>query len=227
MSSDLLDPVHPAPARRPHPYDGLKRVVDVVGAAVLLVLAAPLLLLVAALVAGGLGRPVLFRQLRAGRYGRPFELVKFRTMHPPDPRRGRTEDGARLTRLGRWLRATSLDELPTLWNVLRGDMSLVGPRPLLCEYLGRYTPTQFRRHEVRPGVTGLAQVRGRNGLGWEEKFEHDVWYVDHRGPRLDVTILAETVRTVLRREGITAEGAATAPEFLGSQSWRAEQQTLA
>ncbi|WP_200210534.1 sugar transferase [Micromonospora coerulea] len=214
-----MDAVHPAPQPPPARQDGIKRLVDVVGAAVLLILALPALLVVAGLVAAGLGRPVLFRQARAGRYGRPFELVKFRTMHPPDPRRGRTADGDRLTRLGRWLRATSLDELPTLWNVLCGDMSLVGPRPLLCDYLDRYSPTQSRRHEVRPGITGLAQVRGRNALGWEEKFEHDVWYVDHRSLRLDLTILAETARTVLRREGITAEGAATAPEFRGSRGW--------
>ncbi|MCM0676314.1 sugar transferase [Micromonospora phytophila] len=191
---------------------------DLVGAALLLLLALPVLAVVAALVAGGLGRPVLFRQCRAGRHGRPFELVKFRTMHAPDPRRGRTADGDRLTPLGRWLRATSLDELPTLWNVLRGDMSLVGPRPLLNDYLDRYSPTQARRHEVRPGITGLAQVRGRNALSWEEKFDHDVWYVDHRSLRLDLRILLETARTVLRRDGVNAEGVATAPEFVGSRA---------
>ncbi|WP_325049196.1 sugar transferase [Micromonospora deserti] len=198
--------------------EGPKRTIDLVAAAVLLLLAAPLILMVAALVAAGLGRPVLFRQRRAGRHGQVFELVKFRTMLPPDPQRGRVRDGDRLTPLGRFLRSTSLDELPTLWNVLRGDMSLVGPRPLLTEYLERYSPRQARRHEVRPGITGLAQVRGRNSLSWEEKLDLDVWYVDHRNLRLDLSILAATFRTVLRREGISAEGSATAPEFLGTPS---------
>ncbi|MBQ1075052.1 sugar transferase [Micromonospora sp. C31] len=193
-----------------------KRLLDVTAAITLLVLAAPVLAVVAVLVAVGLGRPVLFRQCRAGRHGLPFELVKFRTMRPVDGRRGLVTDAERLTPLGRWLRATSLDELPTLWNVLRGDMSLVGPRPLLPEYLTRYSPTQARRHEVRPGVTGLAQVRGRNSLDWAEKLELDVAYVDNRSLRLDLAILGATVRTVLRREGISATGSATAPEFLGS-----------
>ncbi|MGK5739565.1 sugar transferase [Micromonospora sp. URMC 103] len=211
---------HPAiaPSRsiRRAPYDRLKRLLDIVGASLLLLLTAPLMAVVALLVAVSLGRPVLFHQCRAGRYGRPFELVKFRTMHPPAPDRGRVGDGDRLTPVGRWLRATSLDELPTLWNVLRGEMSLVGPRPLLPEYLERYSPTQARRHEVRPGVTGLAQVRGRNSLSWEDKLDLDVRYVDGRSLRVDLSILAATVRTVLRREGITAEGNATAPEFLGT-----------
>ncbi|WP_309227223.1 sugar transferase [Micromonospora thermarum] len=189
---------------------------DIVAAAVLLVLLAPVMAMVALLVAAGLGRPVLFRQCRAGRHGEPFELVKFRTMRPPDPRRGLVGDADRLTPLGRWLRSTSLDELPTLWNVLRGDMSLVGPRPLLPEYLSRYSASQARRHEVRPGVTGLAQVRGRNGLSWEEKFDLDVEYVETCSLRLDLSILIATVRTVLRREGISAAGVATAPEFLGT-----------
>ncbi|MEU6078085.1 sugar transferase [Micromonospora sp. NPDC047074] len=202
---------------RPWP-EAVKRAVDVLAAVLLLVLTAPLVLAVAALVAVGLGRPVLFRQRRAGRHGQVFELVKFRSMLPPDPGRGRVRDGDRLTPLGRFLRATSLDELPTLWNVLRGDMSLVGPRPLLVDYLPRYSPTQARRHEVRPGVTGLAQVRGRNSLGWEAKLDLDVWYVDNRSLRLDLSILAATVRTVLRREGISAAGSATAPEFLGTPS---------
>ncbi|SBV26799.1 Sugar transferase involved in LPS biosynthesis (colanic, teichoic acid) [Micromonospora krabiensis] len=193
-----------------------KRIVDATVAAILLVLVAPIVAAVAVLVAVGLGRPVLFRQCRSGLHGVPFEVVKFRTMRPPDPSRGLVGDGARLTPLGRWLRATSLDELPTLWNVLRGDMSLVGPRPLLPEYLDRYSPWQARRHEVRPGVTGLAQVRGRNSLSWEEKLDYDVEYVDTRCLRLDLSILVATVRTVLRREGITASGADTAPEFLGS-----------
>ncbi|MEU5908106.1 sugar transferase [Micromonospora sp. NPDC047467] len=196
-----------------------KRVIDVVVAAVALILVTPVLIVGAALVAVGLGRPVLFRQCRAGLHGQPFELVKFRTMRPPDLSLGLLGDRDRLTPLGRWLRATSLDELPTLWNVLRGDMSLVGPRPLLPEYLDRYSPHQARRHEVRPGVTGLAQVRGRNSLSWEEKLDFDVRYVDSHNLWVDLTILAATVRTVLRREGISAAGSVTAPEFLGTPDW--------
>ncbi|MER7891457.1 sugar transferase [Micromonospora sp. NPDC094482] len=206
------------PGRPPRPIrpDRGKRIVDVTVAVVLLVLVSPVLAVVAVLVAVGLGRPVLFRQCRIGLHGQPFEVVKFRTMRPPNPSRGLVGDDARLTPLGRWLRATSLDELPTLWNVLRGDMSLVGPRPLLPEYLDRYSPWQARRHEVRPGVTGLAQVRGRNSLSWEEKLDLDVRYVDSCSPRLDLSILLATVRTVLRRDGINATGSATAPEFLGT-----------
>ncbi|MET7751505.1 sugar transferase [Micromonospora sp. NPDC005367] len=211
----VITPPRPAPSS---PYDPVKRLIDVVGAVVLLVLTAPLMVVVALLVATSLGRPVLFRQARAGRDGAPFVLVKFRTMRPPAPEQGRVADGDRLTALGRWLRATSLDELPTLWNVLRGEMSLVGPRPLLPEYLERYSLHQARRHEVRPGVTGLAQVRGRNGLGWDEKLDLDVRYVDNRSLRFDLSILAATVVTVLRRDGINAEGSATAHEFLGTQA---------
>ncbi|WP_269764245.1 sugar transferase [Micromonospora maris] len=196
--------------------DAGKRALDVMIAAALLALLAPVFAAVALLVAGGLGRPVLFRQRRVGRHGELFEVIKFRSMLPPDPRRGLTGDANRLTPLGRWLRSTSLDELPSLWNVLRGDMSLVGPRPLLPEYLSRYSPTQARRHEVRPGITGLAQVRGRNGLSWEEKFDLDVEYVDRRSLLMDLSILGATVRTVLRRDGISAPGVATAPEFLGT-----------
>jgi lipopolysaccharide/colanic/teichoic acid biosynthesis glycosyltransferase len=192
-----------------------QRVVDLVVAALVLLLLSPVLLAVAVLIAVGLGRPVLFRQLRPGLGARPFTLVKFRTMLDPDPERGLVSDADRLTRLGRLLRATSLDELPTMWNVARGDMSLVGPRPLLLRYLDRYSPEQARRHLVRPGVTGLAQVRGRNALSWEEKFALDVWYVDHRSIALNARICAETVLTVLRRDGITAEGDVTMPEFLG------------
>ena len=203
------------PSRPVRPDDPIKRVFDVVLATVLLVLTLPLMAAVAVAVAVGLGRPVLFRQCRIGLDDRPFDLVKFRTMRSPHG--ALTSDADRITPLGRWLRATSLDELPTLWNVVRGDMSLVGPRPLLPEYLDRYSPTQARRHEVRPGVTGLAQVRGRNGLDWDDKLALDVEYVRHRSLRLDVSILAATVRTVLRREGISAAGSATAPEFLGSR----------
>jgi lipopolysaccharide/colanic/teichoic acid biosynthesis glycosyltransferase len=192
-----------------------QRVVDLAVAVLVLLLLSPVLLAVAVLIAVGLGRPVLFRQLRPGLGARPFTLVKFRTMLDPDPERGLVSDADRLTRLGRLLRATSLDELPTMWNVARGDMSLVGPRPLLLRYLDRYSPEQARRHLVRPGVTGLAQVRGRNALSWEEKFALDVWYVDHRSIALNARICAETVLTVLRRDGITAEGDVTMPEFLG------------
>jgi lipopolysaccharide/colanic/teichoic acid biosynthesis glycosyltransferase len=186
---------------------------DVALAATALVVLAPVLLAVAVTVAAALGRPVLFRQARPGRHGVPFVLVKFRTMIVPGAELGPAGDADRLTRVGRWLRATSLDELPTLWNVVRGDMSLVGPRPLLVEYLDRYTPEQARRHDVRPGVTGLAQVHGRNGLGWDERFAYDLWYVDHHSLRVDLRILARTVVATVRRRGITAPGSATAPEF--------------
>lgn len=199
---------------RRHPYDRLKRILDILLASLALLVLSPVLLSVGVAVALAMGRPVLFRQIRPGRHGRLFELRKFRTMDPIG--QGRVSDGERLTRLGEWLRTTSLDELPTLWNVLRGDMSLVGPRPLLVQYLERYTPEQSRRHEVRPGMTGLAQVRGRNLLSWEEKFAYDVRYVDARCLRLDLRILLETVVTVLCREGIRADGHATAPEFLGT-----------
>jgi lipopolysaccharide/colanic/teichoic acid biosynthesis glycosyltransferase len=196
-------------------HDRAQRGLDGFAAGLALVLLAPVLLVVAALVLGGLGRPVLFRQPRVGRDCNLFTLVKFRTMRPVEPRRGRVTDAQRLTRLGRLLRASSLDELPTLWNVLRGDMSIVGPRPLLVRYLDRYDSGQARRHDVRPGITGLAQVSGRNAIGWEEKLALDVWYVDHRSLALDARILMRTVATVLRRNGISAQGEATAPEFAG------------
>lgn len=195
-------------------YDVGKRVVDVVVALIALVGTAPVQAAVAVLVRRDLGSPVLFRQERPGRNGRPFVMVKFRTMQGAGPV---SSDPDRLTPLGRRLRSLSLDELPTLWNVLRGDMSLVGPRPLLTNYLTRYTPDQARRHEVRPGVTGLAQVSGRNALDWEDRLALDVWYVDHRSLRLDLTILARTVRSVLRREGISEQGSATMTEFRGGE----------
>jgi lipopolysaccharide/colanic/teichoic acid biosynthesis glycosyltransferase len=194
----------------------VKRWIDLAAAGVGLVVLAPVLGVVAAIVAVGLGRPVLFRQARAGLSGCEFELVKFRTMHQPDPERGLITDAQRLTRLGRLLRSTSLDELPSLWNVVRGDLSLIGPRPLPVRYLARYTGQQARRHDVRPGITGLAQVRGRNRLSWEEKFTLDVYYVEHRDLWLDLRILAETVVTVVRRDGISADGEATTAEFLGA-----------
>ncbi|MEV2241604.1 sugar transferase [Micromonospora sp. NPDC049891] len=203
-------------------YDRLKRLLDVVGAVVLLILTAPIMLAVALLVLVTLGRPVMFRHPRPGRDGELFQMVKFRTMRPVDPTRGLVADADRLTRVGQWLRACSLDELPELWNVLRGDMSLIGPRPLLIRYLDRYTPEQARRHEVRPGITGLAQVKGRNSLSWEEKFAYDVEYVDNRSLLLDLKILVATVRVVLSREGVAAPGVATGCEFLGTAAYRSQ-----
>ena len=195
--------------------DAVKRVFDCALATVLLVLLSPLLLLVALVVLVVHGTPVLYRQRRPGRGGRPFELLKFRTMKAQPPGQ-ELADEQRLTRLGRFLRRTSLDELPELVNVVRGDMSMVGPRPLLMEYLPRYSTEQMRRHEVRPGITGWAQVKGRNLLTWDEKFRLDVWYVDHRSFALDVKILAMTIGAVLRGHGISAPGAATMPPFEGN-----------
>lgn len=197
-------------------HDRIQRAVDFGLACLALTLLSPVILAVAVAVLLSFGRPVLFRQPRAGRDANLFTLVKFRTMHHVDPQRDLVTDEQRLTGLGRALRATSLDELPTLWNVLRGHMGLVGPRPLLVRYLDRYSDQQARRHEVRPGITGLAQVSGRNALGWNAKFALDVWYVDHRSLTLDAYILVRTVATVLRRDGISAEGDATAPEFYGT-----------
>ena len=191
-----------------------KRAIDVLVAAGGLIVLAPLLLLIALAVRGSLGSPVLFRQVRTGRHGRPFELLKFRSMtQARDAAGALLPDGQRLTRLGSWLRSTSLDELPQLINVLRGDMSLVGPRPLLPEYLPHYSPEQARRHDVRPGITSWANVRGRNALSWERRLALDVWYVDHWSLALDLKILLMTVVTVLKREGISAAGHATMPRF--------------
>jgi lipopolysaccharide/colanic/teichoic acid biosynthesis glycosyltransferase len=198
-------------------YPAVKRAVDVVVSGAGLLAGAPVMAAVAVAVRRDLGRPVLFRQLRPGRHGEPFELVKFRTMRILGDSDDVATDGERLTPFGRWLRSTSLDELPTLWNVFRGDMSLVGPRPLLMEYLERYTPEQARRHAVRPGITGLAQVRGRNSLSWDEKFAADVEYVDSLGPVTDLRILVATLVTVLRRQGISAPGVATMHLFTGDQ----------
>lgn len=196
-----------------------KRVLDLVivlGSAPLWV---PLLLVLAVMVRRSMGVPVLFRQPRPGLHGRVFEMRKFRTMTDSRDAEGHLlPDAERLTRFGRWLRATSLDELPELLNVLRGDMSLVGPRPLLVRYLERYSPEQARRHDVPPGLTGWAQIHGRNALSWEDKFRLDVWYVDHRSLWLDVTILFRTLFKVVRREGISASGEATMPEFLGTRA---------
>jgi len=192
----------------------MKRALDVMVALAVLAVLAPVLLLLALGVRLRLGSPVLFRQPRPGRDNRIFTLWKFRTMTDArDPAGRLLPDAARLTPFGRWLRATSLDELPELWNVLRGDMSLVGPRPLLVEYLERYEPEEARRHAVRPGLTGWAQINGRNATTWEERLRLDVWYVDHGSLWLDLQILARTVGLVLRRDGIHAPGAATMPEF--------------
>ena len=199
----------------------MKRLFDLIASALALALLAPLLVAVALLVRINLGSPVLFRQPRPGRGGRIFSLWKFRTMVDARDAGGRTlTDEERLTKFGRTLRSTSLDELPELWNVLRGDMSLVGPRPLLVEYLPRYSPTEARRHEVRPGLTGWAQVNGRNTTSWAGRLRLDVWYVDHRSFWLDLRILARTVKVVCWREGISAPGAATMPEFTGAASGR-------
>ena len=184
----------------------------------LLVLALPLLLL-ALLVRTKLGSPVFFRQTRPGLHGKPFEMVKFRTMTDARDAQGELlPDSERLPPFGRFLRSSSLDELPELWNVLKGEMSLVGPRPLLMEYLPLYTPQQYRRHEVRPGVTGWAQVNGRNAISWEEKFALDVWYVENQSFWLDVKILFLTVKKVLVKDGISASGEATMTKFTGSKN---------
>ncbi len=194
-----------------------KRIFDLVVSLVLIVLLSPLLLVIALLVYFVHGSPVIFRQQRPGFQGKPFICYKFRTMVDRRDEKGQLlPDEQRLTRLGRILRSTSLDELPELINVLRGEMSLVGPRPLLMQYLDRYTPEQARRHEVLPGITGWAQVNGRNSLSWEDKFRLDVWYVDHWSFWLDLKILALTIIKVIRREGISQEGFATAEEFMGS-----------
>ena len=195
----------------------LKRIFDFAAAFCGLVLLSPLLLTIALLIRWRLGRPVLFKQTRPGLKGQPFNLLKFRTMTDKRDDSGKLlPDSKRLTALGLLLRQTSLDELPELINVVKGDMSLVGPRPLLMRYLNRYTPEQARRHEVRPGITGWAQINGRNAMTWEAKFEHDIWYVDHHTFWLDLKILMITVWQVIRRDGISAEGHATMPEFMGS-----------
>jgi sugar transferase EpsL len=199
------------------PRATVKRCIDIVGAAGGLLLLGPMLGLTAALVRGRLGKPVLFVQKRPGLGGKPFPLYKFRTMRDAVGADGRPlPDSERLTDVGRWLRASSLDELPELINVLRGDMSLVGPRPLLMHYLPLYSPEQSRRHLVRPGLTGLAQVRGRNAVSWDEKFKQDLWYVDNWSLWLDFCILVRTVTQVIRRQGISQSGHATMEAFEGS-----------
>ena len=195
----------------------VKRAFDIVLALITLIVLAPVMLVVAVLVKRRLGSPVLFRQLRPGMNGIPFEMVKFRTM--TDARDGAGNllpDADRLPPFGQMLRSTSLDELPELWNVLKGEMSFVGPRPLLMQYLPLYSPAQRRRHDVRPGITGWAQVEGRNALSWDEKFAADCWYVDNQTMWLDVRILWRTVGTVLRRSDVSAQGEATMPPFTGN-----------
>lgn len=195
----------------------VKRAFDILASTTALIVLSPVLVFMAVLIRRRMGVPVLFRQVRPGLFGKPFEMVKFRTMRDARDSEGRPlPDSERLTGLGRFLRATSLDELPELWNVLKGNMSLVGPRPLLMEYLPLYTPEQARRHEVQPGITGWAQVNGRNALSWEEKFALDVWYVDHQSLWLDLKIIVLTLWKVVRRDGISAEGESTMPRFTGS-----------
>ena len=198
-------------------YDTLKRVADLAVGVPLFVVTLPIQAAAALAILGTMGRPVLFTQTRPGLNGEPFEMRKFRTMHPENPARGWTDDASRLTPVGRFLRSTSIDELPTIWNIVQGNLSLVGPRPLLMRYLDRYTPEQARRMEVRPGLTGLAQVSGRNALTWEERFAYDVEYVDNRSLLLDLKILWRTVVVVLRRDGVSANDHVTMPEFYGTQ----------
>lgn len=196
----------------------MKRIIDFLGAGLGLLLLSPLLAIVAYKIGREMGAPVLFYQKRPGHHEKPFQMVKFRTMRDAVDADGRPlPDAERLTKFGRFLRSSSLDELPELWNVLKGEMSLVGPRPLLMEYLPLYSPEQARRHEVRPGVTGWAQVNGRNAISWDEKFALDVWYVDNRSTWLDLKIILLTVRKVIKRDGISAEGEATMHKFRGEK----------
>lgn len=202
-----------------------RRIFDLLVSCLLLAVLSPVMAVLALLVLAVMGRPVLFRQLRPGLRGRLFRLYKFRTMKDERGPDGKLlPDGERLSSLGRWMRQWSLDELPELFNVLKGDMGLVGPRPLLPQYLGRYTPHQARRHKVKPGLTGWAQINGRNAITWEEKFDLDVWYVDHRSFRLDLKILLLTLWKVVRREGISQEGNATMQEFTGGDRPKAEDE---
>lgn len=197
----------------------IKRLFDIIASALGMLLLSPAIAIVAWQIRRKLGAPVLFRQMRPGLGGKPFEMIKFRTMRDAVDTQGNSlPDSERMTPFGSFLRASSLDELPELWNVLKGDMSLVGPRPLLMEYLPLYSPEQYRRHEVRPGVTGWAQINGRNGLSWEDKFKLDVWYVNNRSFWLDLKIIFLTIKKVLVRDGISADGHVTAPPFRGSKN---------
>ena len=196
----------------------LKRAFDIAASTSALVVLSPVLAITAYKVKKELGSPVLFRQTRPGLHGRPFEMIKFRTMKDATDKEGNAlPDSERLTDFGKKLRASSLDELPELWNVLKGDMSLVGPRPLLMEYLTLYSAEQAKRHNVRPGVTGYAQVNGRNSLSWEDKFKLDTWYVEHQSLWLDMKILLKTVKKVIIKDGISADGEATMTKFTGSR----------
>ena len=196
----------------------LKRAFDIAASTSALVVLSPVLAITAYKVKKELGSPVLFRQTRPGLHGKPFEMIKFRTMKDATDKEGNAlPDSERLTEFGKKLRASSLDELPELWNVLKGDMSLVGPRPLLMEYLPLYNAEQAKRHNVRPGVTGYAQVNGRNSLSWEDKFKLDTWYVEHQSLWLDMKILLKTVKKVIIKDGINAEGEATMTKFTGSR----------
>lgn len=202
----------------------LKRIFDILASAIALLLLSPAIAIVAWQISRKLGSPVLFRQVRPGLNGKPFTMVKFRTMRDAVDKNGNPlPDSERMTPFGNFLRSTSLDELPELWNVFKGDMSLVGPRPLLMEYLPLYSKEQARRHEARPGVTGWAQINGRNAIGWEEKFKLDVWYVDNQSFWLDIKILFLTVKKVFIRDGISAEGEATMSKFTGSSSKQEQQ----
>ncbi|QPC83281.1 sugar transferase [Phototrophicus methaneseepsis] len=197
---------------------GIKRGLDLIISGIALVVLSPVLLIIMMLIYIRLGSPILFKQQRPGLHGRPFMIYKFRTMTDGRDAAGQPlPDAERMTPLGRFLRSTSLDELPELLNVLKGDMSLIGPRPLLMRYLDRYTTQQARRHEVRPGITGWAQINGRNAITWEEKFELDVWYVEHCSLALDLKIIFLTIWKVVRREGISQQGEATMSEFMGTE----------
>ena len=202
----------------------IKRIVDIFAASVALVLLSPIIVIVAILVNKKLGSPIFFQQVRPGLGGKPFKMVKFRTMlDAVDSQGNPLPDEVRLTDFGKFLRSTSLDELPELWNVLKGDMSLVGPRPLLMEYLPLYSADQARRHEVRPGVTGWAQINGRNAISWEQKFELDTWYVDNQSLWLDIKILFLTVWKVVHRDGISAAGEATMSRFMGASDSKSKE----
>lgn len=195
----------------------MKRTLDILGSLAALILLSPVFVLLFWRIRRDMGAPVLFRQVRPGRNGKPFEMLKFRTMKDAIDAQGNAlPDGERITPLGQKLRSSSLDELPEFWNVLKGDMSMVGPRPLLMEYLPLYSERQARRHEVRPGVTGWAQVNGRNSLSWDAKFELDVWYVENRSLWLDIKVLWMTVKKVLKKDGISADGEATMSKFTGA-----------
>lgn len=194
----------------------MKRMMDITGSLIGLVLLAPIIAILCVIIRGRLGAPVLFRQIRPGLHGKPFQMIKFRSMRDATHADGTPlPDAERMTPMGAKLRSTSLDELPELWNVLKGDMSLVGPRPLLMEYLPLYSTRQARRHDVRPGITGWAQINGRNAVSWPEKLELDVWYVENRSLWLDMKIIAQTVFKVIRRSDIAAYGEATMPKFKG------------